>query len=251
MLNWLARTELLIGKDNINKLKDSTVAIFGCGGVGSYVAEGLVRSGVGNIVLIDSDMVDITNINRQLIADTTTIGMAKVEVAKKRLLNINPDLNINVFEEFYNSSTNDFLVKNYDYIVDAIDTVTSKILLVKKTKSKNIPIISSMGTGNKLDPTRFEVSDISKTSVCPLAKVMRKELRKRNVDSLKVIYSEEEPIKPDETLECSCKTNCICPPGTKRKCSKRNQVPGSISFVPSVAGLMLAGEVVKDIIKKV
>ena len=217
MLNWLARTELLIGKDNINKLKDSTVAIFGCGGVGSYVAEGLVRSGVGNIVLIDSDMVDITNINRQLIADTTTIGMAKVEVAKKRLLNINPDLNINVFEEFYNSSTNDFLVKNYDYIVDAIDTVTSKILLVETAKSKNIPIISSMGTGNKLDPTRFEVSDISKTSVCPLAKVMRKELGIRGIKHLKVVYSKEIPnrFNKDESLK---------------------RTPASIAFVPSVAG---------------
>ena len=229
MLNWLARTELLIGKDNINKLKDSTVAIFGCGGVGSYVAEGLVRSGVGNIVLIDSDMVDITNINRQLIADTTTIGMAKVEVAKKRLLNINPDLNINVFEEFYNSSTNDFLVKNYDYIVDAIDTVTSKILLVETAKSKNIPIISSMGTGNKLDPTRFVVSDISKTSVCPLAKVMRKELGIRGIKHLKVVYSKEIPnrFNKDESLK---------------------RTPASIAFVPSVAGLIIAGEVVKDLL---
>ena len=229
MLNWLARTELLIGKDNINKLKDSTVAIFGCGGVGSYVAEGLVRSGVGNIVLIDSDMVDITNINRQLIADTTTIGMAKVEVAKKRLLNINPDLNINVFEEFYNSSTNDFLVKNYDYIVDAIDTVTSKILLVETAKSKNIPIISSMGTGNKLDPTRFEVSDISKNSVCPLAKVMRKELGIRGIKHLKVVYSKEIPnrFNKDESLK---------------------RTPASIAFVPSVAGLIIAGEVVKDLL---
>ena len=229
MLNWLARTELLIGKDNINKLKDSTVAIFGCGGVGSYVAEGLVRSGVGNIVLIDSDMVDITNINRQLIADTTTIGMAKVEVAKKRLLNINPDLNINVFEEFYNSSTNDFLIKNYDYIVDAIDTVTSKILLVETAKSKNIPIISSMGTGNKLDPTRFEVSDSSKTSVCPLAKVMRKELGIRGIKHLKVVYSKEIPnrFNKDESLK---------------------RTPASIAFVPSVAGLIIAGEVVKDLL---
>ena len=229
MLNWLARTELLIGKDNINKLKDSTVAIFGCGGVGSYVAEGLVRSGVGNIVLIDSDMVDITNINRQLIADTTTIGMAKVEVAKKRLLNINPDLNINVFEEFYNSSTNDFLIKNYDYIVDAIDTVTSKILLVETAKSKNIPIISSMGTGNKLDPTRLEVSDISKTSVCPLDKVMRKELGIRGIKHLKVVYSKEIPnrFNKDESLK---------------------RTPASIAFVPSVAGLIIAGEVVKDLL---
>ena len=229
MLNWLARTELLIGKDNINKLKDSTVAIFGCGGVGSYVAEGLVRSGVGNIVLIDSDMVDITNINRQLIADTTTIGMAKVEVAKKRLLNINPDLNINVFEEFYNSSTNDILVKNYDYIVDAIDTVTSKILIVETAKSKNIPIISSMGTGNKLDPTRFEVSDISKTSACPLAKVMRKELGIRGIKHLKVVYSKEIPnrFNKDESLK---------------------RTPASIAFVPSVAGLIIAGEVVKDLL---
>ena len=250
MLNWLARTELLIGKDNINKLKDSTVAIFGCGGVGSYVAEGLVRSGVGNIVLIDSDMVDITNINRQLIADTTTIGMAKVEVAKKRLLNINPDLNINVFEEFYSSSTNDILVKNYDYIVDAIDSVKSKISLIQEAHNKNVKIISAMGMGNKLNPTMIEVADISKTEMCPLAKVMRRELKKRGVKKLKVVYSEEKPTRPIEDMSISCRTNCICPPGAEHKCTERRDIPGSVAFVPSVAGLIIAGEVVKDIAGK-
>ena len=230
MLNWLARTELLIGKDNINKLKDSTVAIFGCGGVGSYVAEGLVRSGVGNIVLIDSDMVDITNINRQLIADTTTIGMAKVEVAKKRLLNINPDLNINVFEEFYNSSTNDFLVKNYDYIVDAIDSVKSKISLIQEAHNKNVKIISAMGMGNKLNPTMIEVADISKTEMCPLAKVVRKRLREVGINHTKVVYSKEPVTRADNSLENKGTT-------------------ASISFVPSVCGLVIASEIVKDIIK--
>ena len=229
MENWLTRTELLIGKDNISKLQQSTVAVFGCGGVGSYVAEGLVRSGIGNIVLIDSDVVDITNINRQLIADTSTIGIPKVEVAKERLLKINPNLKITIFKEFYSASTNDMLIKDYNYIVDAIDTVTPKILLVETAINKNIPIISSMGTGNKLDPTQFEISDISKTSVCPLAKVMRKELSVRGIKHLKVVYSKETPkrFNNDETLR---------------------RTPASIAFVPSVAGLIIAGEVVKDLI---
>ena len=249
MLNQFSRTELLIGKEGIEKLKNSKVAIFGIGGVGSFVVEGLVRAGVENFVLIDDDKICVTNLNRQIIATRKTIGKYKADVAKERILEINPNANVEVYKEFYmpDSKTN-IINKELSYVVDCVDTVTAKIEIIMQAKKENIPVISSMGTGNKLDPTKFEITDIYKTSICPLAKVMRKELRKRNIDSLKVIYSEEEPIKPDDTSSSSCKTNCICPPGTKRKCTIRNQVPGSISFVPSVAGLMIAGEIVKDII---
>ena len=249
MLNQFSRTELLIGKEGIKKLQKAKVAIFGIGGVGSFVVEGLVRAGVGNFVLVDDDKICLTNLNRQIIATRKTIGKYKVDVMKERILEINPNANVETYQEFYMpNSENKILDKTIDYVVDSIDTVTAKIELVMNCNELGIPIISSMGTGNKLDPSRFEITDIYKTSICPLAKVMRKELRKREIKKLKVIYSKEEPIKPDETLESSCKTNCICPPGTKRKCTERNQVPGSISFVPSVAGLMIAGEVIKDII---
>ena len=249
MLNQFSRTELLIGKEGIEKLKNSKGAIFGIGGVGSFVVEGLVRAGVENFVLIDDDKICLTNLNRQIIATRKTIGKYKADVAKERILEINPNATVETYQEFYmpNSESN-ILTEDLDYVVDCIDTVTAKIELVMNCKKLNIPIISAMGTGNKLDPTKFEITDIYKTSVCPLAKVMRKELRKRDIQTLKVIYSKEEPIKPEQTNESSCKTNCICPPGTKRKCSIRNQVPGSISFVPSVAGLMIAGEVVRDLI---
>lgn len=249
MLNQFSRTELLIGKEGIEKLKNSKVAIFGIGGVGSFVVEGLVRAGVENFVLIDDDKICLTNLNRQIIATRKTIGKYKADVAKERILEINPNANVEVYKEFYmpDSKTN-IINKELSYVVDCVDTVTAKIEIIMQAKKENIPVISSMGTGNKLDPTKFEITDIYKTNICPLAKVMRKELRKRNIESLKVIYSEEEPIKPDDTSSSSCKTNCICPPGTKRKCTIRNQVPGSISFVPSVAGLMIAGEIVKDII---
>ena len=249
MLNQFSRTELLIGKEGIEKLKNSKVAIFGIGGVGSFVVEGLVRAGVENFVLIDDDKICLTNLNRQIIATRKTIGKYKADVAKERILEINPNANVEVYKEFYmpDSKTN-IIKKELSYVVDCVDTVTAKIGIIMQAKKENIPVISSMGTGNKLDPTKFEITDIYKTNICPLAKVMRKELRKRNIESLKVIYSEEEPIKPDDTSSSSCKTNCICPPGTKRKCTIRNQVPGSISFVPSVAGLMIAGEIVKDII---
>ena len=249
MLNQFSRTELLIGKEGIEKLKNSKVAIFGIGGVGSFVVEGLVRAGVENFVLIDDDKICLTNLNRQIIATRKTIGKYKADVAKERILEINPNANVEVYKEFYmpDSKTN-IINKELSYVVDCVDTVTAKIEIIMQAKKENIPVISSMGTGNKLDPTKFEITDIYKTNICPLAKVMRKELRKRNIDSLKVIYSEEEPIKPDDTSSSSCKTNCICPPGTKRKCTIRNQVPGSISFVPSFAGLMIAGEIVKDII---
>ena len=250
MLNQFSRTELVIGKEGVEKLNNAKVAIFGLGGVGSFVLEGLVRAGIGNFVLIDDDKICLTNLNRQILATRKTVGQPKVEVAKQRILDINPNANVEIHQEFFMPETEGILDNSIDYIVDCIDTVTAKIELVVRAEKLNIPIISCMGTGNKLDPTGFEVTDIYKTSICPLAKVMRKELRKRNIESLKVIYSKEEPIKINEEANCSCKTNCICPPGTKRKCSIRNQVPGSISFVPSVAGLMIAGEIVREILKK-
>ena len=248
MLDQFSRTELLIGKEAIEKLNKAKVAIFGLGGVGSYVLEGLARAGVGNFVLIDDDKICLTNLNRQLLATRNTVGKNKVELGKERILSINPNANVEIYQEFFMPDTEGIIDESISYIVDAIDTVTAKIELVMRAQKLNVSIISCMGTGNKLDPTRFEITDIYKTSICPLAKVMRKELRARGVKKLKVLYSKEEPIKPDETSEYSCKTGCICPPGTKRKCTARNQVPGSISFVPSVAGLIIAGEVVKDII---
>ena len=234
MLNKFSRTELLIGKENVKKLNKSKVAIFGIGGVGSFVVEGLVRAGVGNFVLIDHDIVSETNINRQIIATTKTIGMPKVEVAKTRILEINPDAKVEIIKEFFMPDSKKILDNSIDYIVDAIDTITAKIELVQRANKLNIPIISSMGTGNKLDPTKFEVTDIYKTSVCPLAKVMRKELKQRGIKNLKVLYSKEEPIKIKQTSNQNQET--------------KKQVPGSISFVPSVAGLIIAGEVVKDLI---
>ena len=249
MLNQFSRTELLIGKEGIEKLQKAKVAVFGLGGVGSYVVEGLVRAGIGNFILVDDDKVCLTNLNRQIIATRKTVGKPKVEIARDRILEINPSANVEIHQEFFMPDSNEILDDTVSYIVDAVDTVTAKIELVVRANKLNIPIMSSMGTGNKLDPTKFEVTDIYKTSVCPLAKVMRKELRARGIPNLKVVYSKEEPIKPDETIECSCKTGCICPPGTVRKCTAKNQVPGSISFVPSVAGLIIAGEVIKDIIK--
>lgn len=248
MLNQFSRTELVIGKEGVEKLNNAKVAIFGLGGVGSFVLEGLVRAGVGNFVLIDDDRICLTNLNRQILATRKTVGQPKVEVAKQRILDINPDANVEIHQEFFMPETEGILDNSIDYIVDCIDTVTAKIELVVRADKLNIPIISCMGTGNKLDPTRFEVTDIYKTSVCPLAKVMRKELRSRGIKKLKVVYSKEEPVRLNETTENSCKHNCICPPGTKRKCTIRNQVPGSISFVPSVAGLIIAGEVVKSIL---
>lgn len=248
MLNQFSRTELVIGKAGVEKLNNAKVAIFGLGGVGSFVLEGLVRAGIGNFVLIDDDKICLTNLNRQILATRKTVGQPKVEVAKQRILDINPDANVEIHQEFFMPETEGILDNSIDYIVDCIDTVTAKIELVVRADKLNIPIISCMGTGNKLDPTRFEVTDIYKTSVCPLAKVMRKELRSRGIKKLKVVYSKEEPVRLNETTENSCKHNCICPPGTKRKCTIRNKVPGSVSFVPSVAGLIIAGEVVKSIL---
>ncbi len=237
MSNQFSRTELLIGKEGIIKLQKAKVAIFGIGGVGSFVTEGLARAGVEKFILIDNDQISITNINRQIIATTKTIGKNKVDVMKERILEINPNAQVETYQEFYmpNSKT-EIITKDLTYVVDCVDTVTAKIEIIMQCKKLEIPVISSMGTGNKLDPLRFEIADIYKTSVCPLAKVMRKELKKRNIESLKVLYSKEEPIKLQKN-------------DSKEEISK-TPVPGSISFVPPVAGLIIAGEIVKDIIKK-
>lgn len=248
-MNEFSRTQLLLGSEAMEKLKNSSVAVFGIGGVGSFAAEAIVRSGIGGIALFDDDKVCLTNINRQLIATRKTVGKKKVEVMKERVLEINPKCEVEAFECFYTAeNASGFDLSKYAYIVDAIDTVSSKLTLIEHARKAGVPIISCMGAGNKLDPTRFEVADIYKTSVCPLAKVMRRELKARGIDSLKVVYSKEEVIKPQEEEDTSCKSNCVCPPDTKRKCTVRRQIPGSISFVPSVAGLIIAGEVIKDII---
>jgi len=247
-MNAFSRTELLIGKDGIEKLKKSTVAIFGIGGVGSYAAEALCRCGIGRLVLIDYDDICLTNINRQIHATRKTVGLPKVEVMKERLTDINPEADIVIHKKLYNEETSEMLLlPEYDYVVDAIDMVSSKISLVIKCIEMNIPVISCMGAGNKLDPTKLVITDIYKTSVCPLAKVMRYELRKRGVKSLKVVYSEEEPISPKKDV-ADCKTNCICSNKETANCTKRRQIPGSISFVPSAAGLILASAVVRDIL---
>ena len=249
MLNQFSRTELLLGKEAMNKLSSSRVAVFGIGGVGGYTVEALVRSGIGTIDLIDDDKVCLTNINRQIYATRKTVGSYKVDIAKERILEINPNTVVNTYKTFYMPETAEqFDFSSYDYIVDAIDTVTGKIELAVNASAIGTPIISSMGAGNKMDPTAFEVADIYKTSVCPLAKVMRRELKKRGIQKLKVVYSKEMPLSPIDDMSISCKKNCICPPGTKRKCTQRRQVPGSNSFVPSVVGLIIAGEVIKDLI---
>lgn len=248
MPDQFSRTELLLGKENMNRLKNARVAVFGIGGVGGYTVEALARSGIGTLDLIDDDKICLTNINRQIIATRKTVGRYKVDVAKERVLEINPDARINTYQTFYLPETADqFDFKNYDYVVDAIDTVTGKLGLAEQAVKCGVPIISSMGAGNKLDPTAFQVADISKTSVCPLAKVMRRELKKRGIYHLKVVFSTEKPLTPIEDEETGCKKNCVCPPGAVRKCSQRRQIPGSTAFVPSVVGLIIAGEIVKDL----
>lgn len=240
---------MIIGAAAVNKLAKSAVAVFGIGGVGGSAAEALARSGVGHIALCDDDTVCLTNINRQVIATHKTIGRDKVDVMAERIYDINPNAKVTTIKCFYGKDTaNQVDLSPYGYIIDAVDTVSAKLLLIETAQNKNIPIISCMGTGNKLEPARLEVADIYKTSVCPLAKVMRKELRARGIKSLKVVYSQEIPITPNEEDHNNCKLNCICPPESARHCEKRRQNPGSIAFVPPVAGMILAGEVVKDII---
>lgn len=251
MLTQFSRTELLFGKEAMDKLAGSKVAVFGIGGVGGYVCEALVRSGVGAFDLIDDDKVCLTNLNRQIIATRSTVGKYKTDVMRDRMLDINPIVEVEVHKCFFlPENADDFPWDSYDYVVDAVDTVTAKIALVMKCKEKNIPIISSMGAGNKLDGSQFKVADIYKTKVCPLAKVMRRELKKRGVKKLKVVYSEEIPTRPIEDMAISCRNNCICPPGAEHKCTERRDIPGSVAFVPSVAGLIIAGEVAKDLIRR-
>ena len=251
MLTQFSRTELLFGKEAMDKLAGSKVAVFGIGGVGGYVCEALVRSGVGAFDLIDDDKVCLTNLNRQIIATRSTVGKYKTDVMRDRMLDINPNVEVEVHKCFFlPENADDFPWDSYDYVVDAVDTVTAKIALVMKCKEKNIPIISSMGAGNRLDGSQFKVADIYKTKVCPLAKVMRRELKKRGVKKLKVVYSEEIPTRPIEDMAISCRNNCICPPGAEHKCTERRDIPGSVAFVPSVAGLIIAGEVAKDLIRR-
>lgn len=236
MPNQFSRTELLLGKEAVEKLSKSRVAVFGVGGVGGYTVEALVRSGLGNIDIVDNDTVSLTNLNRQIIALHSTVGKYKVDVLSDRIKDINPNCNVKAYKTFYTPETaGEFDFSDYDYVVDAIDTVKGKIELVLQAKKAGIPIISSMGAGNKLDPTAFEVADISKTSVCPLARVMRYELRKRGINHLKVVYSREAPVSPREESD--------------EVLSGRRQIPGSTAFVPSAVGLIIAGEVIKDLIK--
>ena len=256
MLNQFSRTELLSGNAAMNKLRHSRVAIFGIGGVGGYAAEALVRSGVGTLDLIDDDRVCLTNLNRQIFATRKTVGKYKVDAAEERLHEICPQtdtpFNKRVKVPLFNLSSTALisLLILYGNMIcyDAIDTVTGKLEIIMRAKEAGTPVISCMGAGNKVDPTALRVSDIYKTSVCPLARVMRKELRKRGVKNLKVVYSEEAPIKPFEDMSISCRNHCICPPDAQRKCTDRRDIPGSNAFVPSAAGLIIAGEVVKDLI---
>jgi tRNA A37 threonylcarbamoyladenosine dehydratase len=237
MDNQFSRTQILIGQKAIDKLAKSRVAVFGIGGVGGYAVEALVRSGLGAIDIIDDDNVSVSNINRQIYATNSTVGRPKVEVAKERILDINPNCIVNTYKNFYNEENSDcFEFDKYDYIVDAIDTVSAKISLIEKSKKYNVPIICSMGAGNKMDPTKFEVSDISKTSVCPLARIIRNELKKRKISKVKCVYSKEIPIKP-EVEDIEIKNNKL-----------KHKIPGSIAFVPSIVGLIIASEVIKDLI---
>ncbi len=248
MLNQFSRTRLVLGKEGMARLEEARVAVFGIGGVGGYAVEALVRSGVGEIDIFDDDKVCLTNINRQIIALHDTVGKYKVEVMRDRALSINPKVKINAHRCFYmpeNADEYDFSV--YDYIIDAIDTVKGKLEIIMRAKAAGVPVISCMGAGNKTDATKFEVADIYKTSVCPLARTMRYELRKRDVDKLKVVYSKEKPLRPEEDMSISCRAHCICPPGTARKCTQRRDIPGSVAYVPAVAGLILAGEVINDL----
>ena len=232
----------------MEKLYQARVAVFGIGGVGGYTVEALARSGIGTLDIVDDDRVCLTNVNRQIFATRKTVGQYKVDVAEERILEINPKAVVHKYKTFYAPQTADqFHFTQYDYVVDAIDTVTGKLELVEQARKAGVPIISSMGAGNKVDPTAFEVADIYETSVCPLARVMRRELKKRGIPKLKVVYSKEPAMTPIDDMTISCRAHCICPPGTARKCTQRRQVPGSNAFVPSVVGLIIAGEVVKDL----
>lgn len=246
----LSRTELLIGKEGLDKLSSSKVVVLGIGGVGSYTVEALARAGVGTLILVDDDAVCLTNINRQIIADYSTIGKDKVEVMKDRILQINKKCNVITHKTFITEENmGEIISEDVDYVVDAIDTISSKIALAVWCKEHNVRLISSMGTGNKMDPTQFKIADLYDTKVCPLAKVMRYELKRRGVNKLKVLYSEEKPLKPKLEEVITCKEGCVCSGGSSRRCALKRQIPGSISFVPPVAGLIIGGEVIKDLIE--
>ena len=248
MLNQFSRTQLLYGEEAIKKLSKSRVAVFGIGGVGGYVCEALVRSGVGHFDLIDDDKVCLTNLNRQIIATRKTVGKYKAEVMAERMKEINPDADIRIHKCFFlPENADDFQFDEYDYVVDAVDTVTAKLELIMRSQSLGVPIISAMGAGNKVNAGQLKIADIYDTQVCPLARVMRHELRKRGVKKLKVVYSDEQPIRPIEDMSISCRTHCICPPGAQHKCTERRDIPGSTAFVPAVAGLLIAGEIVNDL----
>ena len=232
----------------MDKLYNKRVAVFGIGGVGGYVCEALVRSGIGAFDLIDDDKVCLTNLNRQIIATRKTVGKYKAEVMRDRMLEINPNAEINIHKCFFlPENADEFPFGEYDYIVDAVDTVTAKIELILRAQNENVPIISAMGAGNKLDAERLRIADIYDTRVCPLARVMRRELKRRGVKRLKVVYSDEQPIRPLEDMSISCRSHCICPPGAQHKCTERRDIPGSTAFVPAVAGLLIAGEIIKDL----
>ncbi|MBR1456326.1 MAG: tRNA threonylcarbamoyladenosine dehydratase [Oscillospiraceae bacterium] len=248
MLNSFSRTELIYGREAMEKLAASRVAIFGLGGVGGYVVEVLARSGVGQLDLVDDDRVCLTNINRQILATRRTVGQYKADAAEERVKSINPSCVVRCHKTFYLPETQgEFDFSQYDYVVDAIDTVTGKLALIEQAQAAGTPIISAMGAGNKIDPSLFRVADLYETEGCPLARVMRRECRKRGVKKLKVVYSPEKPIRPLEDLSISCRSHCICPPDAKRHCTDRRDIPGSNAFVPAVAGLILAGEVVNDL----
>lgn len=248
-MHAFSRFEMLVGPQAITKLAQSRVAVFGIGGVGTYAVEGLARAGLGHFSLIDDDTICLTNINRQIHATHKTIGRSKVEVMKERILDINPDAHVTTYHLFYSpESAEKMFVEPYDYVVDAIDNVTGKVDLALRSLQLNIPIISSMGTGNKFDPTQLEIADIYATSVCPLAKVMRKLLKKAGVERLQVVYSKESPVTPLDSDHYSCKSNCVCPDNGSKHCTVRHKVPGSASFVPSVAGLIIASEIVRNLI---
>ena len=241
MIHEFSRTELLIGEEALGKLRRTTVLVLGVGGVGSHCIEALARSGVGRLILVDNDKVALSNLNRQIIATLDTVGRYKTQVMKERILSINPQAAVETRECFFlPENADEFDFSSYSYVVDAVDTVTAKLELVVRAKEAGVPVISSMGAGNKLDPTRFEVTDIYQTSVCPLARVMRRELKARGIQDLKVVYSREEAQKPEKSLMTE-----------EDSASRRRSVPGSVSFVPSVAGLIAAGEVIRDLIKKV
>ncbi len=248
MPDQFSRTQLLYGSEAMQRFVSCRVAVFGIGGVGGYVVEALARTGIGALDLIDDDKVCLTNINRQIMATRRTVGKYKVDVAEERIKDIYPACRVKTHKTFYLPETaGQFDMREYDYVVDAIDTVTGKLAIIENAQKAGVPVISSMGTGNKVDPSAFEVADIYETSGCPLAKVMRRECRKRGIRALKVVYSKEKPVRPLVDMSISCRQQCICPPGTDRKYTERRDIPGSTAFVPPVAGLIIAGEVINDL----